>query len=67
MATQRGQSPLCAHKPGVPAQAVYDEFYVQQGANSEHRVKEFKLGIQADRLSCHTFIANRFRRLLAQV
>ena len=48
------------------AQTVYDDFYVQRGADSEHRIKEFKLGIQADRLSCHNFIANQFRLLLAQ-
>jgi hypothetical protein len=47
-------------------QAVYDTFYVQRGADSEHRIKELKLGLRADRLSCHTFIANQFRLLLAQ-
>jgi hypothetical protein len=51
---------------GDPPQTVYDDFYVQRGADSEHRIKEFKLGIQADRLSCHNFIANQFRLLLAQ-
>ena len=50
----------------APAQSLYDDFYVQRGAESEHRIKEFKLGIQADRLSCHNFIANQFRLLLAQ-
>jgi hypothetical protein len=49
-----------------PAQTLYDQFYVQRGADSEHRIKEFKLGIQADRLSCHNFIANQFRLLLSQ-
>jgi hypothetical protein len=47
-------------------QAVYDDFYVQRGADSEHRIKELKLGIHADRLSCSNFIANQFRLLLAQ-
>lgn len=47
-------------------QALYDTFYVQRGSDSEHRIKELKLGIQADRLSCHSFIANQFRLLLAQ-
>lgn len=47
-------------------QALYDRFYVQRGAESEHRIKELKLGIQADRLSCHNFIANQFRLLLSQ-
>lgn len=47
-------------------QTLYDGFYVYRGSQGEHRIKEFKLGIQADRLSCHTFIANQFRLLLAQ-
>ena len=50
----------------LPPQALYDSFYVQRGADSEHRIKELKLGIQADRLSCHTFVANQFRLLLSQ-
>lgn len=47
-------------------QVLYDTFYVQRGSDSEHRIKELKLGIQADRLSCSSFIANQFRLLLAQ-
>lgn len=50
----------------IPAQVLYDSFYVQRGSDSEHRIKELKLGIHADRLSCSTFIANQFRLLLAQ-
>lgn len=50
----------------LPPQALYDTFYVQRGSDSEHRIKELKLGLQADRLSCSTFIANQFRLLLAQ-
>lgn len=50
----------------LPPQALYDSFYVQRGHDSEHRIKELKLGIQADRLSCSTFIANQFRLLLSQ-
>jgi hypothetical protein len=50
----------------LPPQALYDTFYVQRGSASEHRIKELKLGIQADRLRCSTFIANQFRLLLAQ-
>jgi Transposase DDE domain group 1 len=42
------------------------KFYVQRGCDSEHRIKELKLGIQADRLSCSSFIANQFRLLLSQ-
>lgn len=50
----------------LPPQELYDTFYVQRGADSEHRIKELKLGIRADRLSCTTFVANQFRLLLAQ-
>lgn len=50
----------------LPAQELYDQFYVQRGSDSEHRIKELKLGIHADRLSCSSFIANQFRLLLSQ-
>ena len=50
----------------LPPQELYDDFYVQRGADSEHRIKELKLGIKAGRLSCHRFEANQFRLLLAQ-
>ena len=50
----------------LPPQELYDRFYVQRGADSEHRIKELKLGMQADRLSCHNFVANQFRLLLSQ-
>lgn len=43
------------------ASELYDNFYVQRGESSEHRIKEFKLGIKADRLSCQKFMANQFR------
>ena len=48
------------------ATELYDQFYVQRGASSEHRIKELKLGIQADRLSCQKFIVNQFRLFLSQ-
>ena len=48
------------------AQELYDNFYVQRGASSEHRIKELKLGIKADRLSCNKFIVNQFRLFLSQ-
>ena len=47
-------------------QELYDNFYVQRGATSEHRIKELKLGIKADRLSCRKFIVNQFRLFLCQ-
>jgi hypothetical protein len=50
----------------IPPQQLYDQFYVQRGSDSEHRIKELKLGIHADRLSCSSFIANQFRLLLSQ-
>lgn len=50
----------------VGAQAVYDQVYVQRGEASEHPIKELKLGLKSDRLSCHSFWANQFRLILAQ-
>jgi len=47
-------------------QELYDNFYVQRGATSEHPIKELKLGIKADRLSCEKFMANQFRLFLSQ-
>ena len=49
-----------------PPQVLYDTLYVQRGADSEHRIKELKLGIQATRLSCQSVVANQFRLLLSQ-
>lgn len=49
-----------------PPQAIYDHVYVQRGADSEHPIKELKLGLQAKRLSCHQAMANQFRLLLTQ-
>ena len=50
----------------LPPQQLYDRFYVQRGATSEHPIKELKLGLEAKRLSCRSFVANQFRLLLAQ-
>ena len=50
----------------IDAQELYDNFYVKRGATSEHRIKELKLGINADRLSCRKFIVNQFRLFLCQ-
>ena len=41
---------------------LYD-FYVKRG-ESENWIKDFKLHIKADRLSCSRFVANQFRLLL---
>jgi hypothetical protein len=42
--------------------ALY-EFYARRG-ESENWIKDFKLHVKAERLSCHRFIANQFRLLL---
>ena len=42
--------------------ALY-EFYARRGAG-ENWIKDFKLHVKADRLSCHRFMANQFRLLL---
>jgi Transposase DDE domain group 1 len=39
------------------------EFYARRGEN-ENWIKDFKLHVKADRLSCHRFISNQFRLLL---
>jgi hypothetical protein len=44
-------------------QFVYDEIYVLR-VDVENRIKELKLDLKADRLSCHRFLANQFRLLL---
>jgi hypothetical protein len=48
------------------AQFVYDDIYVLRG-DVENRIKELKLDLKADRLSCHRFLANQFRLLLHTV
>jgi Transposase DDE domain group 1 len=46
----------------APAQ-VYC-FYCQRGDAPENRIKEFKVDLAADRLSCQQFLANQFRLVL---
>jgi hypothetical protein len=48
-------------RPDAPKELY--EFYAKRG-QSENWIKDFKLNISADRLSCHRFIANQFRLLL---
>lgn len=43
---------------------IYDGWYTPRG-EMENRIKEQQLGLFADRTSCHRFIANQFRLLLA--
>lgn len=46
------------------ARELYERFYCQRG-DSENRIKEQQLGLFADRTSCHAFLANQFRVLMA--
>ena len=45
-------------------QEIYDKRYIARG-DMENRIKEQQLGLFADRTSCHKFLANQFRLLLA--
>jgi hypothetical protein len=45
---------------------LYEDIYCQRG-EMENRIKEHQLGLFADRTSCHAFLANQFRVLLAAV
>jgi hypothetical protein len=49
------------------AQQLYETFYVQRAEDSENLIKDLKLDMKADRLSCHGFMANQFRLHLHQV
>ncbi len=46
-----------------PAAGIYDAIYTGRG-DAENRIKELKLHLKADRLSCTRFAANQFRLLL---
>ena len=46
------------------ARVLYEDVYCQRG-NMENRIKEQQLCLFADRTSCHRFVANQFRVLLA--
>ncbi len=46
------------------ARHLYEDFYCQRG-EAENRIKEQQLMLFADRTSCHKFVANQFRVLLA--
>jgi hypothetical protein len=48
------------------ARTLYEDVYCQRG-EMENRIKEQQLGLFADRTSCHRFVANQFRVLLAAV
>jgi hypothetical protein len=46
------------------AAALYDQLYCQRG-EAENRIKETQLDLFGTRASCHKFLANQFRLLLA--
>ena len=46
----------------LDAEAIYTVY--RQRGDPENRIKELKLDLHADRLSCHRFLANQFRLLL---
>jgi hypothetical protein len=46
------------------ASALYDQLYCQRG-EAENRIKETQLDLFGTRASCHKFLANQFRMLLA--
>ena len=48
------------------AQPLYDELYCARG-DMENRIKEQKLGLFADRTSCHDWWPNQFRILLSSL
>jgi hypothetical protein len=41
------------------------EWYIKRG-ETENRIKDFKVALKADRLSCCRFLANQFRLLFAR-
>lgn len=52
---------VVTNKPDEP-----DELYAHytQRGETENRIKDLKVALKADRLSCHRFVANQFRLLL---
>jgi Transposase DDE domain group 1 len=48
------------------AATLYDALYCARG-EMENRIKEAQLGLFADRTSCHYFVVNQFRLLLASL
>lgn len=52
---------VVTNKPDRPEQ-IYSH-YTERG-ETENRIKDLKVALKADRLSCHRFIANQFRLLL---
>jgi hypothetical protein len=60
----QGENPRFVVTSGIPtpAEDAY-RFYCMRG-DPENRIKELKVDLRADRLSCHRFWSNQFRLLL---
>jgi len=54
---------IVTNLPGDPRE-LYEDNYCRRG-DMENRIKEQQLSLYADRTSCHRFVANQFRVLLA--
>jgi hypothetical protein len=62
---QQGHNPrfVVTNLQGQP-DALYDDLYCQRG-EAENRIKEAQVGLFATRTSCHVFVSNQLRVLLA--
>jgi hypothetical protein len=63
--SSRGENPrfVVTTLAEFPASLIYDVAYCARG-QAENFIKDLKNALQADRLSCHRFVANAFRLLL---
>jgi hypothetical protein len=63
--SSRGENPrfVVTTLAEFPARLIYDVAYCARG-QAENFIKDLKNALQADRLSCHRFVANAFRLLL---
>ena len=61
----QGNNPrfIVTNLPGDPTE-LYEKLYCQRG-EAENRIKEVQLDLFGTRASCHRFLANQFRLLLA--
>jgi len=61
----QGNNPrfIVTNLPGDPTE-LYEQLYCQRG-EAENRIKEVQLDLFGTRASCHRFLANQFRLLLA--
>jgi hypothetical protein len=50
----------------LPPRLLYEVVYCNRG-EAENRIKDFKLALKGDRLSCTTYVANAFRLILHAV